>query len=217
MVNPTSLSASLSTAPSSLQHSSGVNHSSVTEEGCNDDPPPILSPPVGNSAGGVPSNQPDIRPGSSNKLSSYTSNVTIRSPIEDHQITTAPDGGHPESRVYDYGFSGKPILATAASSPMYESTPSAQSSTTAVNTITANSTVGSFDAAAPHAATPEAISSLLKVDLRAGLTSQEAKERLARDGLNVLTSDKGVTWWSVLLRQVSNSLTLVCILRPLSA
>lgn len=135
--------------------------------------------------------------------------MTIRSDTEDYQITTA-DGGHQGSRVHDYGFSGKPFPTTAASSPTLESTPSAQSSTTAVNTVTANSTVDSFDAAAPHAATPEAISSLLKVDLKAGLTSQDAKERLERDGLNKLTSDDGVTWWSVLVRQVSNSLTLVC-------
>lgn len=213
MVNPTSLSASPSAIPSTL--SSGINHSSVTEEGCNDDPPPILLPPVGNSAGGVPSNQPDTRSGSSSKL---PSNVTTRgsSITEDYQITTALDSHHHQgSRIYDYGFSGKPFSATAASSPMYEGTPSGQSSTTAVDTVTANSTVDSFDAGAPHAATPEAVSSLFKVDLKAGLTSQEAEERLARDGPNKLTSDKGVTWWSVLLRQVSNSLTLVRKLRLL--
>lgn len=210
MVNPTSLSPSLSAIPSTLQHSSGINHSSVTEEGCNDDPPPILSPPVGNSAGGVPSNQPDTHSGSSSKLSS---DVTIQSITEDYQITNALDG-HQGSRIYDYGFSGKPFHSTTASSPMYEGTPSGQSSTTAVDTVTANSTVDSFDAAAPHAATPEAVSSLFRVDLKAGLTSQEAEERLARDGPNKLTSDKGVTWWSVLLRQVSNSLTLVRKIRP---
>lgn len=209
MVNSTSLSASLS-AQSTLEHSSGINHSSVTEEGCNDDPPPILLPPVGNSAGGVPSNHPDSYSGPSSVL--LSSNVTIQSNTEDYQITNALDG-HQGSRVYDYGFSGKPFRATAASSPMYEGTPSGQSSTTAVDTVTANSTVDSFDAAAPHAATPEAISLLFKVDLKAGLTSQEAEERLARDGPNKLTSDKGVTWWSVLLRQVSNSLTLVRKLR----
>lgn len=205
MVNPTSLSASLSAIPSTLQQSSGINHSSVTEEGCNDDPPPILSPPVGNSAGGVPSNQPDTHSGPSSKLSS---DVTTQSSTEDHQITKALDG-HQGSRIYDYGFSGKPFHSTAASSPMYEGTPSGQSSTTAVDTVTVNSTVDSFDAVAPHAATPEAVSSLFRVDLKAGLTSQEAEERLVRDGPNKLTSGKGVTWWSVLLRQVSNSLTLV--------
>lgn len=209
MVNPTSLSTSLSAIPSTL--SSGINHSSVTEEGCNDDPPPILLPPVGNSAGGVPSDQSDSRSGSSSKL---PSNVTPRDITEDYQITPAPDNHHQGSRIYDYGFSGKPFSATAASSPMYEGTPSGQSSTTAVDTVTANSTVDSFDAGAPHAATPEAVSSLFKVDLKAGLTSQEAEERLARDGPNKLTSDEGVTWWSVLLRQVSNSLTLVRRLLP---
>lgn len=209
MVNPTSLSASPAAAPSTLQHSSGVNHTSIADEGCNDDPPPILSPPVGNSAGGVPSNLPDDRSGSSSNTIPNTSDLTPGGSNGNINTTTSV-GSHPGSRVYDYGFSGKPLPATAASSPIYESTPSGQSSTTAVNTITANSTVGSFDGEAPHAASVEAVSSLLKVDLKNGLTTQDAKARLEKDGMNKLTSDKGVTWYSVLLRQVSNSLTLVC-------
>ncbi|KAI9783059.1 MAG: hypothetical protein M1839_004228 [Geoglossum umbratile] len=49
----------------------------------------------------------------------------------------------------------------------------------------------------------------LGVNLQHGLSAAEAASRLARDGPNKLEEDEGVSVWEVLLRQVSNSLTMV--------
>ncbi|KAL9630334.1 MAG: hypothetical protein Q9204_004777 [Flavoplaca sp. TL-2023a] len=54
---------------------------------------------------------------------------------------------------------------------------------------------------------PEEISQRLNVDLRT-----EVSSRLARDGPNKLEGAPGVSLWKILLRQVSNSLTLVLVI-----
>lgn len=56
------------------------------------------------------------------------------------------------------------------------------------------------------------ISKRLDVDLHSGLTDAEASIRLAKDGPNKLESAKKVSAWKILLRQVSNSLTLVLVI-----
>ena len=53
------------------------------------------------------------------------------------------------------------------------------------------------------------IARYLGVNIGHGLSSQDAQARLARDGPNKLEGDEGVGVWRVLVRQVSNSLTLV--------
>lgn len=45
---------------------------------------------------------------------------------------------------------------------------------------------------------------------RDGLSGTEAASRLERDGPNTVREMEGVSVWGILLRQVSNSLTLVC-------
>ncbi|OAX84844.1 potassium/sodium efflux P-type ATPase, fungal-type [Emergomyces africanus] len=52
----------------------------------------------------------------------------------------------------------------------------------------------------------------LGVDLQHGLSSTEAASRLERDGLNKVKGAEGVSLWKILLRQVSNSLTLVLVI-----
>jgi P-type Na+/K+ transporter len=44
---------------------------------------------------------------------------------------------------------------------------------------------------------------------RNGLSREEASARLQRDGPNKVEGAKGLSVWKILLRQVSNSLTLV--------
>jgi magnesium-transporting ATPase (P-type) len=44
------------------------------------------------------------------------------------------------------------------------------------------------------------------------LTSDEAARRLAQDGPNKVEGAKGVSLWTILLRQVSNSLTAVLVI-----
>ncbi|KAM5467658.1 putative P-type Na(+) transporter [Microsporum ferrugineum] len=53
---------------------------------------------------------------------------------------------------------------------------------------------------------------ILRVDLQHGLSSTEASSRLERDGPNKIKSAEGVSMWKILLRQVSNSLTLVLLI-----
>jgi Na+-exporting ATPase len=47
---------------------------------------------------------------------------------------------------------------------------------------------------------------------RSGLTTSEATARREKYGRNKLESSGGVTWWNILVRQVSNSLTLVLVI-----
>jgi P-type Na+/K+ transporter len=42
-----------------------------------------------------------------------------------------------------------------------------------------------------------------------GLSANEAKHRLERDGPNIVNSSGGASLWTILLRQISNSLTMV--------
>ncbi|KKZ68716.1 potassium/sodium efflux P-type ATPase, fungal-type [[Emmonsia] crescens] len=56
------------------------------------------------------------------------------------------------------------------------------------------------------------VSHALGVDLQHGLSSTEAASRLGRDGLNKVKGAQGISLWKILLRQVSNSLTLVLVI-----
>ncbi|KAF2718174.1 potassium/sodium eff [Polychaeton citri CBS 116435] len=53
------------------------------------------------------------------------------------------------------------------------------------------------------------VAHLLGTDIVNGLTTGDASSRRERCGRNKLESSGGVTWWRILVRQVSNSLTLV--------
>ncbi|OAL74946.1 potassium/sodium efflux P-type ATPase, fungal-type [Trichophyton violaceum] len=53
---------------------------------------------------------------------------------------------------------------------------------------------------------------ILRVDLQHGLSSTEASSRFERDGPNKIKSAEGISMWKILLRQVSNSLTLVLLI-----
>jgi Na+-exporting ATPase len=50
---------------------------------------------------------------------------------------------------------------------------------------------------------------LVDVRYSHGLTTADAVYRLERDGPNRLQGDEGASVWGILIRQVSNSLTLV--------
>jgi len=63
-----------------------------------------------------------------------------------------------------------------------------------------------------HLIEPSELASLLHTDLRNGLAGTEAASRLQRDGPNTVREMEGVSVWGILLRQVSNSLTLVLLI-----
>ncbi|KAI0543801.1 hypothetical protein F4679DRAFT_590115 [Xylaria curta] len=64
----------------------------------------------------------------------------------------------------------------------------------------------------PHALPIDQLEQLLDTDASNGLSHAEAARRLAEYGPNKVKAAKGLSAWKILLRQVSNSLTVVLIL-----
>lgn len=67
----------------------------------------------------------------------------------------------------------------------------------------------SFQGVDAHWFAPLEVARYLGVNFAHGLPPQDAQARLARDGPNKLEGNEGVGVWRVLVRQISNSLTLV--------
>ncbi|KAI1348513.1 hypothetical protein F5Y01DRAFT_211790 [Xylaria sp. FL0043] len=65
---------------------------------------------------------------------------------------------------------------------------------------------------APHTLTVDQLEHLLETDAKNGLSHAEAARRLGEYGPNRVKAAKGLSVWKILLRQVSNSLTVVLIL-----
>jgi hypothetical protein len=135
----------------------------------------------------------------------------------------AKDGRRSQVKVYDYGASpgqDLPPLTKNVSSATTVTSASPNSSFTAVGTLTDETTIeilaDPYDGKNPHAVDAEAVAATLGVDFASGLKTADAKEKLMRDGPNKLTGDGGTTWYGVLIRQVSNSLTLVCYIDAVS-
>ncbi|KAF7128249.1 hypothetical protein CNMCM5793_002791 [Aspergillus hiratsukae] len=79
----------------------------------------------------------------------------------------------------------------------------------------ANTAVGNDDEGSTHCAhtlSPEHLARILQVDVQNGLSGTEAVTRLERDGPNRVQEIEGVSTWKILLRQVSNSLTMVLLI-----
>lgn len=53
------------------------------------------------------------------------------------------------------------------------------------------------------------LEALFKTSIQHGLTSDEAARRLEQDGPNKVEGAKGLSLWKILVRQVSNALTMV--------
>ncbi|OTA56643.1 sodium transport ATPase [Hypoxylon sp. EC38] len=64
----------------------------------------------------------------------------------------------------------------------------------------------------PHTLAVEDLEQYLKTDVKHGLDSGEAARRLEHDGPNKVEGAQGLSVWKILLRQVSNSLTMVLII-----
>jgi len=61
----------------------------------------------------------------------------------------------------------------------------------------------------PHTRNPAELETLLKTSIQHGLTSSDAARRLEQDGPNKVEGAKGLSLWTILVRQVSNALTMV--------
>lgn len=251
MVNPTASSDTLSPSPTVInQHTSLATLS--TDEGCNDDPPPIPLPPAGN---GVLSDSNKLLAGGDSSNSALYNTISC----PQHNMTAGPENipssrqtsgnpSYPDIRVYDYGSS--PVdewpfsngVDTADSTAGLQPTrtrllfgpSSASSSTDSVSSVHSqpgplSSTQSSLTAVElpspegdvddtsadvyygenPHTVDANAIAAALRVQLNAGLNTLDATERHQKDGANSLSSDGGIMWYTILGRQVSNSLTVV--------
>jgi len=228
MVNFTPASSSFPATSPINQHSSLVT-AQASEEGCNDDPPPIPQPSVGN--GSYPSNH--LPTGGVCISHTYPVGVTARPEqlSNEHTATNHLVAGH-DVKVHDYGASragsgteqlkGGPIsqhqqqISPSTTATFIRATSTAPASTnssaTAVEmeeTTIDTAVADSYDGKNPHTVDAEAVATALCVDLAMGLKTADAQAKLLHDGPNILTTGEGITWWGVLLRQVSNSLTLV--------
>ncbi|PWN31414.1 potassium/sodium eff, partial [Meira miltonrushii] len=70
-------------------------------------------------------------------------------------------------------------------------------------------TEAKIDLHRPHTLTTEETLNVFKVDFQNGLATQEAKARSETNGQNVIREAKGVSIWSIALRQVANALTVI--------
>ncbi|KAI5777916.1 hypothetical protein EDC01DRAFT_635358 [Geopyxis carbonaria] len=234
MVNLTASSVSSSPATSAIQQNSGLI-SQQNEEGCNDEPPPIPLPPAGHAdslsssqqpAGGVhlPSHLHDLTPKQDNNGTSNEGQSGVRSydygsksngpGVEVNRHDVSPTGSGEILQHMATGGSLATTTTSSASTPFRSvSRASTESSMTAVDPpsrdVVVDIPVGAFDGTNPHTVGPESVATALGVSLSAGLNTADAQQRLEKDGPNKLTSDGGLKWYTVLGRQVSNSLTLV--------
>lgn len=61
----------------------------------------------------------------------------------------------------------------------------------------------------PHGQHGDIVAAALFVDIQKGLTAEEARLRLKRDGPNTLLTEKGDAWWRLLLHQFSSIVVLL--------
>lgn len=76
----------------------------------------------------------------------------------------------------------------------------------------AKSSITREDHVQPHTLAVDDLEQLLETDVENGLANGEAVRRLALDGPNKVEGAHGLSAWKILLRQASNSLTMVLIL-----
>jgi len=200
MVDPTASLSSCSQQATPTHHEVGGTLIPSTDEGCNDDPPPIPLPPAdprrGVSAGGVTTSDSSRNPSNLNSPGSSIAFVTkIRDYAGETEVNEIPS----------------PTVGSFATSVI--SSQSTQSSATAVdpprNDVDIEASSQNYAGQSPHAADAGTVAETLGVLVDKGLTTEEAQKRLHDEGANRLTTDGGVRWYTILGRQVANSLTLV--------
>ncbi|KAJ0109727.1 hypothetical protein J7T55_004276 [Diaporthe amygdali] len=98
------------------------------------------------------------------------------------------------------GFKGPPSIQPAE--------PDSDKSTVCTKTPS----IAEFSADSAHIFAASQICGYLNTDIKDGLTGAEAAARLQKNGPNKVEGAKGISLWTILLRQVSNSLTLVLVI-----
>ncbi|KAI1134624.1 potassium/sodium eff [Hypoxylon sp. FL0543] len=126
--------------------------------------------------------QPAVEESTEPPICGYTHATTVTPPVLKNQIATA---------------SVSSSITGLSSSPQREKTVSS---------------TGAENYPEPHALAIEDLEQVLKTDVKHGLDSREAARRLDHDGPNKVEGAQGLSVWKILLRQVSNSLTMVLII-----
>ncbi|TGZ79044.1 hypothetical protein EX30DRAFT_122211 [Ascodesmis nigricans] len=240
MVDPFSSPAS-NPSTSAIQHTNTGLIPQQSEEGCNDDPPPIPLPPAGGSNGTDPninrgqpeqlaggyrlSQLPNTRSGLNN-LSSSENGAGFYVKVHDYGQSADSSAGklNPDTNPFSTGSSldkENSYGNSASTATSVSTTPYPISRTSSASSITACDGPGQevvvdmpviiFNGSNAHVVDTKTVATVLNVDVEEGLTTNDAEERLQKNGPNKLESDGGLRWYSVLGRQVSNSLTLVSI------
>lgn len=142
--------------------------------------------------------------------------ITPKQSIEEwHNLPSPPPSFHPD-RVEKV--KGAAAVGSISNTPLHSSGSSLSNTLTGADTATVDWEADNFgkdwdgDAKSAHATDVNLIARKFNVDLRHGLDGKEAAARLARDGPNKLESAGGISAWKILLRQVSNSLTIVLLI-----
>lgn len=212
MVNSTD-SSSASPHTSAIQQHSGLP-TQANDEGCNDDPPPIPQPPAG-SNGSTSHDARAILAGGFQGPSTQQHEVNAQYQGNNpHGVTVRDYAARPTSSGEELYVSRTNELSSSETAATSNAA-SSNSSTIAVDAQTPDTVIDIassdvYDGLNPHTVDANEVAQALGVHLTSGLSTAVAKEKLQKNGPNKLTSDGGITWYGVLMRQVSNSLTLVC-------
>lgn len=145
----------------------------------------------------------------------HTTGLHNGDPVGSSEVACSPGSPTPPALTYQVAVqqSNGPVVS---SDPIaFDYAPSANQPKFSPNGTTVTSEEdpseksSSYQGVDAHWFSPVEVARYLGVSLEHGLAPQDAQARMARDGPNKLEGDEGVGVWRVLVRQVSNSLTLV--------
>lgn len=167
--------------------------------------PTVAGTPGSNTIGlhkGVPVACPDV----TSSLHTPAPSTVLSSTESDHQaLDSEKSSNGPSVSSNPIAFDYAATTTTAADPSKY----SPNGTTTVVSEAELGEKSSTYQGVDAHWFDSLKVASYHGVKLEDGLPAQDAQARLARDGPNKLEGDEGVGVWRVLVRQVSNSLTLV--------
>ncbi|KXJ97254.1 potassium/sodium efflux P-type ATPase [Microdochium bolleyi] len=139
-------------------------------------------------------------------------------PAADHSSTTVPTAATTTTKS-DVQISTTGLApvrqhrsTVSSAAPTLVATPTSENEKTPLPDIAAVAgpeAVAAVVSNEPHTRSPKELEAFLKTSIQYGLTSSDAARRLEEDGPNKVEGAKGLSLWTILVRQVSNALTMV--------
>lgn len=138
-------------------------------------------------------------------------------PAADHSSTTVPTAATTTKSDVHISTTGlAPVRqhrsTVSSAAPTLVATPTSENEKTPLPDIAAVAgpeAVAAVVSNEPHTRSPKELEAFLKTSIQYGLTSSDAARRLEEDGPNKVEGAKGLSLWTILVRQVSNALTMV--------